>query len=322
MNARPIVVALTVAAFGFATACRERQEAVAAETPRLEIKAEVAKPQSATVVAPYDGRIAELRVAEGTRVNAGDELLTITNPTVERDLAYARAQVAVAEYRLRNAQSPRRAAPKTSAAPDPQREERIRAAEEIVRGRKARLDRYEFLFKSHDITADELENARLEYAAAQRDLANERAATQSAAADPATSGDPALLRLDLEKARAEAAVIEDRQRQLRVIAPMTGVVTRLLAQKGESIFPRDPILEITDAMNVEVRGSIAPELQRHVKAGTQVEVKVFTVPPRRFTTTIRNVIPPADAGGATIVVPLSNPDGVLQPGTPATIMVR
>ena len=316
MNVRPIGV-LVAATVALLSSCRAREESLAAEAPRLEIKAEVARPATAAVVAPYDGRVGTLLVQEGARVAAGAVVMTITNATVERDLAYARAQLSLAEYRLRNAgRAPRSVQPAAA-----NNDDRINAAEEIARSRKSRLDRYEGLFRTRDITADELENARMEYAAAMRDLAAERkVATRTV--DAALPSDPALLQLDVQKARAELGVIEDRQRQLSVTAPIAGVVTRVYAAPDSSIFPRDPLFDVSDSSTLEVRGPIAPELARHVRAGMPAEVKIFTVPPRRFNTAIRNVLPAADAAGATIVVSVSNPDGVLQPGTPATITVR
>ena len=69
-----------------------------------------------------------------------------------------------------------------------------------------------------------------------------------------------------------------------------------------------------------MRAQIAPELTRYVRVGLPVEVKIFTVPPRRFTTPVRNVIP--GAGGATVILDLPNPDGVLQAGQNAVVTVR
>ncbi|MGN6182527.1 MAG: HlyD family secretion protein [Thermoanaerobaculia bacterium] len=318
MNAPVRVVVLLAAVGGLLSACRERQEAVAAETPALEIKAEVTQPRTATVVAPFDGRIDAIRVAEGASVRAGDVVVTINNPGVQRDLAYARAQLALAEHRLRQAQTPHRALkPRTDDS-----RERIRIAQSIAEQRKSRLDRYEKLFATRDITKDELEVARIEYAAAMRDLEAERRNVANEQVSPSQTSDPELLRLDVDRARAEVAVIEDRGRLLSVAAPINGVVTRIVAEPGDSIFPRDPLFEVTDASTVEVRGAIAPELLRHVRAGMPVDVKVFTVPPRRFRASIKTVIPPAAGAGATITVPVSNPDGVLQPGTTAIITVR
>jgi membrane fusion protein (multidrug efflux system) len=316
LNLRLQLVVVATAIGALLASCRERQEAVAAEVPTLEIKAEVTKPRTAIVVAPYDGRIATMIATEGTIVHAGDVIVTLANPTVERDLAYSRAQLALAEYRLRNASAPKRG----MTSVDDDAAERVRVAQSIVQSRKARLDRYENLFTTHDITSDELENARIEYAAAKRDLNAERRAAQNV--NVAQPGDPALLQLDVDRARAEAAVIEERQKQLRVVAPMNGVITRVLAAPGDAIYPRDPLVEVTDTSTLEVRGTIAPELLRHVRAGMPVDVKVFTVPPRRFSASIKTVAPPSDANGAMISVPVSNPDGVLQPGTSAIITVR
>ena len=100
----------------------------------------------------------------------------------------------------------------------------------------------------------------------------------------------------------------------------TGVVTRVAVRLGESIFPRDPIVQIANTTNVEVRGLIAPELTRYARAGMPVEVKIFTVPPRRFTVPIKNVLP--GNGGATLVVEVPNPDGVLQEGQTAVVTVK
>jgi multidrug resistance efflux pump len=313
VNVRAII-ALAVSV-GTLAGCRDRQEAVAADLPKLEVRAEVARPHTAVVSAPVDGRVKEIAVREGATVQAGDVLLSLWNPTIARDLAYTRAQLALAEHRLKNAGA---APPQRKIATEDQN--RLRATEELVRNRKAKLDRYEKLFASRDVSFQELEQAQAEYTMATRELSAERAAMQNVAAAPVT--DPALLQLDVEKARAEAALIEDRQKQLVVSAPIAGMVMRVIAIPGDNVYPRDPLVEIANAATLDVRGAIAPELVRYVRPGMPVDVKVLTVPPRRFSANIRTITPAADAAGPTLVVPVPNPDGVLQPGTPAVITVR
>jgi HlyD family secretion protein len=295
LTRRLLALMVLAAAFVLLGACRDQQQAIAADVAKLDIKAAVAPPQTATVSAPIDGRIATLGIREGAMVKAGDILLSLANPTIERDLAYARAQVALAEYRLRHVG-------RASARPE---------SLKILETRKAKLDRYKTLYATHDVSLDELENAEAEYAAAQRD------AVAGAPVD-----DPALLRLDLEKAKAEEALVADRKERLIVAAPIGGVITRLLVNPGDNVFPRDPMLEIANAETLDVRGSIAPELQRYIHSGMPAEVKVFTVPPRRFVANIRTIVPATDSAGPTLVVPVPNPDGVLQPGMPAVITVR
>ena len=306
---RPACALLCVLVCTFAVHCGDDRDVAAAHTPELEVRASVANVQTAVAIASVDGRIARVLVSEGAVVKSGDVVATLVNPAVDRDLAYARAQLAVANRRLLEARNP----PRVSA---PDNRERIRVSAEILANRKARRDRYRELFKTHDVSREELENAENEHAAALRDWLAER---ERAVATVAQS-DTGILELELEKARAEEAFAAERKAQLEVKAPVGGTVTRVAARAGESIFPRDPIVEIADLSKVEVRGPIAPELLRYVHAGMTVEVKILTVPPRRFRVPIRSIVPGNE--GAVLLVQLPNPDGVLQPGQTAVITVK
>ena len=300
-------VAASVALF---VRCGEKRNAVAADAPRLEVRGAVASAQVVNAIAVVDGRIATIAVKEGSAVSQGDVVATIVNPAIDRDLAYARAQVAIAEQRLRAARTP----PPTRSAGDAGARER--AAAQVLKNREAKRDRYRALFKSRDVSQEELENAENEYALALRDWLAERERRTTIAVQTDTS----LLQLELERARAEEAFVAERKTYLNVTAPVAGIVTRVYTRPGENIFVRDPIVEVSNTTTVEVRGAIAPELLRHVRPGMAVEVKVFTVPPRRFNVPIRAIVP--GAGGATLVVDLPNPDAVLQAGQQAVITVR
>lgn len=287
--------------------CSDKPEAVADETPQLEVRAAVARPQTAIAVTTVDGRIASLAVQEGSRVPAGAPIATLVNLGLERDLAYAKSQLALAEIRLRNAQRP------VAARRDASRE---RVIKQILDNREAKRDRYRLLYATHDVSKQELEDAENEYAAALRDyLAERERATQTVAIT-----DTSVLQLELDRAKAEVAFASERQALLEVKAPMAGVVTRVNVRAGDNVFPRDPIAEIADTTKVEVRGTIASELQRYVRPGMSVETKVFTVPPRKFTVPVKGIFPAP--GGATLVVELPNPDGVLQEGQTAVITVK
>lgn len=291
--------------------CGDDREAVAAGVPNVEIRAQVAAAQTATAVATVDGRVATIEVSEGAVVQPGQLIATLANASVERDLAHARAQVALAEQRLREARKPiaQRLVLGDAGA-------RERAAKQILENRQTKRDRYRELFKTRDVSRQELEDAENEYAAALRDYLNER----ERASVKVIETDTSLLQLELEKAKAEEAFVNERKSLLRVVAPIEGVVTRVHARLGESIFTRDPVAEITNNKTVDVRGAIAPELMRYVRPGMPVEVKVFTVPPRKFTVPVKAVVP--GGGGATLVVDLPNPDAVLQAGQQALITVK
>lgn len=295
----------------FFVACNDDREAVAADTPKMEIRAQVASAQTATAVATVDGRVATVDVVEGGAVQPGQLLATLTNAGVERDLATSRAAVALAEQRLREARKPIATSLILGDAGA-----RERASAEILKNRQTKRDRYRELYKTRDISKEELENAENEYAAALRDWLGER----ERASMKVVQTDTTLLKLELEKAKADQAFVEERKSLLRVTAPIGGVVTRVQARPGETIFVRDPIAEIANNATVDVRGAIAPELVRYVRAGMPVDVKVFTVPPRKFTVPVKAIVP--GGTGATIVVDLPNPDAVLQAGQQALITVK
>lgn len=295
MRSRTITIAL--AALLLAARCNDSQDAVAAGVPELELRGEIASADTAAAIAPMDGRVATMNVREGSVVQAGAVIATLSNASVNRDIAFARAQVAIAEQRLRVK------APHDSA--------RRKAAATILANRQAKRDRYRELYATRDVSKQELEDAENEYNVALRDWLAER--------EPPPT-DTGLLQLELEKARSEAAMAADRQAMLNVVAPISGTITSVKARAGESVFPRDTIAEITDNTRARVRAAIAPELMRYVRSGMPLQVKVFTVPPRRFTAPVRTIVPAAS--GATLLIDLPNPDGVLQPGQQAVITVK
>jgi len=300
---------LCAAVCALAVRCSEDRGVAAADTPELEVRGSVGNVQTAVAIAAVDGRVVRVNAVEGATVKAGDLVATLVNSSVDRDLAFARAQVAVAERRLREAGKPARTTSADSG-------ERVRLSARILANRKARLERYRELFQTHDVSKEDLENAENEHAAALRDWLAER----ERAIVTVVQTDTGLLQLELDKARAEEAFAAERKAMLNVTAPIGGVVTRVAARAGESVFPRDPILEIADTSSVEVRVPIAPELLRYVRAGMPVEVKIFTVPPRRFRVPIKSVV--RGNTGAVLLVQLPNPDGVLQAGQPAVITVK
>ncbi len=308
---RATLMLACIAASLLVVRCDKEDDVAAADVPKVEIRAQVASAQTATAIAPVDGRVATVDVAEGATVQPGQLLATLNNASIERDLAHVRAQIAVAEQRLRDARRP--IATSLILGDSGARE---RASAEILKNRETKRERYRELFKTRDVSKEELENAENEYAAALRDYLAEK----ERASIKVVQTDTSLLQLELDKARADEAVVSERKSLLRVVAPIGGVITRVHARVGDSIFPRDPVVEIANNATVDVRGAIAPELVRYVRAGVPVEVKVFTVPPRKFTVPVKRVVP--GAGGAVLVVDLPNPDGVLQVGQQAVITVK
>jgi multidrug resistance efflux pump len=290
------------------SACRD-QGSNAAEERKVEVKAQVAPIDTFSVSAPFDGRVATIHAAEGSPVRAGQVVMEITNPTVERDLAYARAQLAAAQWKLRELGKPLRRGTSN---------EWENSARQILTEKEQKLVLYRKLLESGDVSAQEVRDVTVEVAAARRDWIAAREQRMTA---PERT-DPTLLRMELERAKADLVVAEDRKTQLSLTAPAAGLVSRVIVRTGDRVFPREPLLEISNASTVKVTAQIAPELVRYVRVGQLVEVQVLTIPPHRFRERITQITPAGGASGPLIVVNVPNPDRMLQPGTPAMITVR
>lgn len=198
------------------------------------------------------GRIVELRVKEGDAVRAGQTVARI-------DPVQARGEAAAAEAQVRAARSEHRAAL-----------QQVKAAEAAVAGARARaveaqrnLERARALVSQQVLAAAELDAMRASADAAdatltasQADLGRARSALSAAARR-------------IEQATAQRTQAEDLLSKTDIVAPMTGVVTRLNVREGEMVVigiqnqPGTTLLTIADlaALNAEVKVAEADVLR-------------------------------------------------------------
>ncbi|HEU4889015.1 MAG TPA: efflux RND transporter periplasmic adaptor subunit, partial [Thermoanaerobaculia bacterium] len=248
-------------------------------------------------------------------------LVTLSNPTVARDAVYARTAVIAAEQRMRGLAGVRSQPPQ---APRQGSGERERVAAALVKQKQQKLDRLRALLATGDVAKQDVEYAEAELAAAQRDLnaERERAAYERQAPTAAVqAGSPAMLQVELDRARADQVLTEHRQSLLTVKAPASGTIARLRVSQGSDVYTRDALADIVDAATARVQAPLAPELFRFVRVGMPVDVKLSTIPPRRFREPIARIVPPGGEGGAAVIVNIPNPDRMLQPGTAAIITI-
>jgi HlyD family secretion protein len=295
----PIMV-LTLVALSYA--CARGSEPLAPRT--VEMRGELVASNAATVAAPFEGTVRRVRVRRGDNVGAGDVLIELTNPELDASLAIARAQ---REW----------ASGKMSAAPGNDTTG-VQEATVIAEQARAKRDRYQSLYSSHDVTRQELEAAENEHSAALRHLTNLRAGGRAAS--------PRLARIELDKARAEETLAAARLEAMTLRAPLAGVVTRLDAAEGRRVPAGGSLADVIDTATLEARAAVDPDLLRVVHAGMSAEVRILTVPPRVLTDRIAYVVPfrPGQQGErrATVVVNVANPDRSLQPETPVMLTVK
>jgi HlyD family secretion protein len=238
---------VTIAAVFLCGACREHAPAAAT---RVSGQVDATDVQVAPEVG---GRIVELTIDEGDRVEKGDVIARLDTRDVDLALDRARAERAQADAQLRLLQAGSRPedihqaeAQAAAARAD------VAAAEADLAAAETDLQRFERLLQSNSGSQKQRDDA-----ATRRDVARDRL-TAVRARETAARAAVARLKagsrreeIDAARARvaavdAQIATLEKSRADAIVTAPIEGIVTEQLLEGGEMAAPRVPIAVITD----------------------------------------------------------------------------
>ena len=286
-------------------------------------------------VAPQvGGRLIEVAIAEGDRVAAGaliakldtsDTEIAMRRAEADRDQAVAALKLLEAGARAEDIRQARAQAESAQAE--------VVAAESELQSATADLQRFEALLQSNSGSRKQRDDA-----ATRRDVA---AARVNAARERARAANEAVARLragarpeEIAGGRARVAATDAQIAALRknladavLTSPVAGIVTAKLADAGETIAPRTPVVAITDLdhawANVYVDEPVVPRLRLGqpvtlvTDAGQRLPGSItFISPKAEFTP--RNVQTAAERSKLVyrIKVSTDNREGVLKPGMP------
>jgi HlyD family secretion protein len=225
-----------------------------------------------SVAGQVAGRVLELRVDEGDRVNAGDVIARLDTADAQLALTRANAERAQADAQLRlllagSRPEDIRQAEAQAAGADAD----ARAVEAELAASAADLDRFEALLASSSGSRKQRDDA-----VARRDVARERL---QAARDRVRAAREAVTRLragarreDIDAARARVAAAaaqmatwEKAMADATIASPLSGIVTEKLVDVGELLQPRAPLVVVTDLdhawANVYVDEPFVPRLR-------------------------------------------------------------
>ena len=327
MNLLPRL-ALVLSTTGLATACSQ-------PPPSNALTASGNVEATEVQVAPeVGGRIVELRVAEGDRVQAGAVIATLDTKDTELQVGRARAEraAAVAQLRLFEAGARAEDVRQAEAQVDASTSE-IAAIDVEIKSAQTDLDRFEALLAANAGSQKQRDDAkaRVDLARERKRAAEERVRVSRTTLDRVRAG---ARKEELEGARArvatvdaQLAVLEKGLRDAQVPAPTGGVVTQKLVDAGEIVAPRTPLVIVTDLdhawANVFVPEPAVPRIKLgqaatvRTDAGTTVQGTVTFISPRAEFTP-RNV-QTADERSKLVYrvkVTVDNSAGVLKQGMP------
>jgi HlyD family secretion protein len=235
------------AALALAVAC-----APAADPNVLRVSGHVEATQ-VRLAPEMGGRLLTLDVKEGDRVQAGQRILTIDASDLQLAIARAKTEQASAEAQLRLV----RAAARTEDVR--QAEAQVEAAKADVPAAKAELEaatadlqRFDLLLSRKSGSQKQRDDAatRRDVAVARLEAAEKRVAAAEAALARVKAGarreEVAVAESRIATADAAIASLEDQLKDATLVSPVAGIVTEKLAEAGEVIAPRAPVVVITD----------------------------------------------------------------------------
>jgi HlyD family secretion protein len=330
MNTSAIHVRVTVG-LALAIAAAACQEPEPSNVIRVSGHVEATEVQ---VAADVGGRLLELRVDEGDRVTAGQEVGRLDTRDIELQIARARAERAAADAQLRFLEA--------GARPEEVRQaqaQRAAAAAEVaaiaaqLKAAETDLARFEALLKANAGSQKERDDARarVDVLREQERSARERVRGAREVVSRLQAG---ATREELDAARArvrtvdaQIALLEKARADASITSPATGIVTQKLAEAGEQVAPRMPILVVTDLDNAWAnlfvpepmipRVMIGQPARVLTDAGSTVDGKVtFISPQAEFTP--RNVQTADERSKLVyrIKVSVDNRAGILKAGMP------
>jgi HlyD family secretion protein len=287
------------------------------------------------VASQVPGRLLERRVAEGDRVEKGAVVAVLDTADTELALTRARADRAQADaqYRLLQAGSRpediRQAQAQVSSA-----QADVAAADADLAASEIDVQRFESLLASNSGSRKQRDDA-----VARRNIAKERSAAARERVRAAQEGvarlragarpeelDAARSRVDA--AAAQIATLDKAVADATITAPVSGVVTTTIADEGELVSPRAPMLVITDLdhawANVYVDEPVVPRLRvgdaatLFTDAGGQGVPGTISVIAERAEFTPRNVQTADDRSKLVyrVKVAVDNRNGVFKSGMP------
>jgi RND family efflux transporter MFP subunit len=285
-----------------------------AGSPMLTASGYVVARRRAVVSAKIQGRLADLQVEEGSRVEEGQVFARLESADFQAAVARARAQLQRADSQIVAANAQIGSVEAAIARADADRAEadrQLRVAERLA--------------AEQILPTDQLDAARSRAKVAEAALGQSRAELRRARAD--------LERTQAERAQAVADVSynEALLQNTFIRAPFTGTVVRKMAEVGESVAPIPPgvnistasgaIVALADLDTLEVEVDVAEANVARLQPNQPCEVIVEAFPERKYKGVLRQVIPTADRTRATVMVKVTilDKDANLKPEMSAKV---
>jgi ABC exporter DevB family membrane fusion protein len=230
------------------------------------------------VSSQLSGRLREVRVEEGDRVQRGQVLAEIENDDYRARVAAAEAELMQREAELRRTVNGARGQERREA------EASVQAAQAVLDNSKREAERRRGLADRNVISRDEAERYERQYQVARAQY--EQASQHFALVDAeAREEDRAHAEAAVATARAQLAEARAYMEKSYIRAPIGGVILRKLRHSGESVSTQfdSPVITMADDSTLRVRLDVDESDVSKLQVGQKAYVTAETYGPHRFT---------------------------------------
>ncbi len=265
--------------------------------------------RTAVVGSAVDGRVTEIYVREGDRVEKDQPLARLLTETIELELEAATAELEQKKQELQELENGSRS---EELAQTLARLEASRIAADYLNRER---DRVKALFERSALSAAEFEDSVSLALEAEQRLAEARAAHDLAVAGPRSER--------IAQARAEVAMrdavcrrLQDQIKKHTLYSRFAGYLTAEFSEVGQWLARGEPVAEIVALDQVDV---VVKVLESHIPfshLGDVVEVEIPALKGKKFMGEIVAVIPQADVRSRTFPVKIRLQNKISERGEP------
>jgi len=254
----------------------------------------VEAPHRVDIGTQITGVVAQVPVAEGQSVTAGQTLIQLDSPELKAAAQQADAAVAQAMARVRQLRE----------VQQPQAQQGMRQAQVTLDNARAQFKRQQDLFDQGFIGQAALDESRKSVDMADAQLHNAR--TQVDTAAPSGS-DSAVAQTALAQARASADVARARLANTRIAAPVDGLLISRDVEPGDVVQPGKVLMVLSPAGATELVMQIDEKNLNLIVAGQHALASADAYPDERFAAEIVYINPGVDAQRGSVEVKLRVP---------------
>lgn len=269
------------------------------------------------------GRIVELPIEEGQRVDAGALLARLDDADYQQKVRIAEATVNVRQSNLALMLAGTRSQEVNAS------EQSMINAQAELEEKKIESDRAQRLFGKDELSAQDRDLAET---ALKRAQATFRAAQQryNEAVEGSRKEDIAIARANLKQADADLGLSRVNLDYTTLHSPSTGVITVREAELGEVVIPGTPVVTLADLDHIWLRAYIAETDLGRIRWGQDASVTTDTYPGKQYRGRISFISSSAEFTPKSvqtykeritlvyrIKIDVDNPNHELKPGMPA-----